>query len=153
MTARGSSGERCKRRFRRSSPTGHPRGDCEVQKGVFPQRFPPSRRGTRSFTSFLSHTHRRWGSIVGRGTTADRDRPGAAAARDLRVFNRGQYEYEYGNLRKRCATTATLGYWRPSELTILEFFAVLESNRLATRLNRARLVTSTSHLDCLSPLI
>ncbi len=40
----------------------------------FPQRFPSSRRGSRSFTPFFTHTHLRWGSIDSRGTAADRSR-------------------------------------------------------------------------------
>jgi hypothetical protein len=55
---------------------GAPHGRLRGAKGGFPQRFPPSRRGPRSFTSFRNHTHHKWGSIVGRGKTVDRDRPG-----------------------------------------------------------------------------
>ncbi len=39
---------------------------------------------------------------------------GGVAVRDFRVFDRGQYEYEYERLRIKCAKTATLGYWTPS---------------------------------------
>ena len=78
---------------------------------------------------------------------------GGVAVRDFRVFDRGQYEYEYERLRIKCAKAATLGYWTPSELLCLEFFSVLESNRLAISRTSAHLVTSASHLEYLPPLI
>ena len=124
-----------------------------MPEGGFSQRFPSSRSGSRSDTSFYSHTHRRWGSIGSRGTAADRGHPGGVAVRDFRVFDRGQYEYEYERLRIKCAKAATLGYWTPSELLCLEFFSVLESNRLAISRTSAHLVTSASHLEYLPPLI
>jgi hypothetical protein len=124
-----------------------------MPEGGFPQRFPPSRSGSRSDTSFYSHTHRRWGSIGSRGTAADRGHPGGVAVRDFRVFDRGQYEYEYERLRIKCAKAATLGYWTPSELLSFGLVAVLESNRLAISRTSAHLVTSASHLEFLPPLI
>jgi hypothetical protein len=85
-----------------------------MPEGGFPQRFPPSRSGSRSDTSFYSHTHRRWGSIGSRGTAADRGHPGGGVAvRDFRVFDRGQYEYEYERLRIKYAKAATLDIGRP----------------------------------------
>ena len=73
---------------------------------------------------------------------------GGAAIRDLKVFNRGQYEYGYGNRRKRCAKVATLGYWTPGELLCLEYFSILESSRLAiSRMSRTRLVSIVSRLE------
>jgi len=61
----------------------------------FPQRFPSSRRGFRSFTPFFTHTHRRWGSIGNRGIAADRDRRGGEVVRDSTVAT-AQYVYGYG---------------------------------------------------------
>ena len=51
-----------------------PQGRLRNAEEGFPQRFPSSRRGLRSFTPFCTHTHRRWGSIDSRGTAADRGR-------------------------------------------------------------------------------
>ena len=78
---------------------------------------------------------------------------GGVAVRDFRVFDRGQYEYEYERLRIKCAKAATLGYWTPSELLSFGLVAVLESNRLAISRTSAHLVTSASHLEHLPPLI
>ncbi len=64
------------------------RGECEELEEDFHLRFPSLRRGLRSFTSLYSHTHRRWGSIDSRGTTADRARRGGRPYTILGV-NRG----------------------------------------------------------------
>ncbi len=52
-------------------------------------RFPPSRRGLRSFTSLCSHTHGKWGNIDSRGTTADRDCRGGGGRTGFYVINHG----------------------------------------------------------------
>ena len=72
-----------------------PQGQLRDEEEGFYLRFPSSRRGLRSFTPSLSHTHRKWGSIGNRGTTADRGRQGGVAIRDTKGSPRG-YEYEYG---------------------------------------------------------
>ncbi len=61
-----------------------PKGGCEELEGGFHLRFPSSRRGLRSFTYLYNHTHRKWGTIGSRGTTADRGRRGGATVRDPR---------------------------------------------------------------------
>jgi hypothetical protein len=66
-----------------------PQGRLRHEEEGFPQRFPSSRRGFRSFTPFCTHTHRRWGSIGSRGVAADRDRRGGAIVRDSTVSTAG----------------------------------------------------------------
>jgi hypothetical protein len=68
------------------SAAEEPHGRLKSAEGFLSQRFPPSCRGLRSFTSLCRHTHRRWGSIGNRGTTADRDRRGGAVVRDYTVL-------------------------------------------------------------------
>jgi hypothetical protein len=51
-----------------------PKGRLLNAEEGFPQRFPLSRRGFRSFTPFCTHTHRMWGSMYSSGTAADRGR-------------------------------------------------------------------------------
>ena len=70
-----------------------PQGRLHHEEEGFPQRFPSSRRGFRSFTPFCTHTHRRWGSIGSRGVAADRDRREGRSCVILRCQPRG---YEYG---------------------------------------------------------
>ncbi len=53
-----------------------PHGRLRDEDKSFYLRFPSSRRGLRSFTPSLSHTHRKWGIIGSRGTAADRGRQG-----------------------------------------------------------------------------
>ena len=72
-----------------------PQGRLRDEEEGFHLGFPSSRRGLRSFTPSLSHTHRRWGSIDSRGAAADRGRLGGVATRDSKGSLRG-YEYEYG---------------------------------------------------------
>ena len=72
-----------------------PQGRLQDAEEGFPQRFPSSRRGFRSFTPFFTHTLRRWGSIGSRGVAADRDRRwGGRSYGILRYKTRG---YEYGD--------------------------------------------------------
>ena len=61
-----------------------PKGGCEELEGSSHLRFLSLRIGLRSFTPLYIHTHRRWGSIGNRGTSADRGRRGGAAVRDPR---------------------------------------------------------------------
>ena len=72
-----------------------PQGRLRDAEERFSQRFPSSRRGLRSFTPFLSHTNRRWGSIGSRGTAADHGRQGGLPHGFLRGQPRG-YKYGYG---------------------------------------------------------
>ena len=74
-----------------------------MPEGGFPQRFPSSRRGIYSFTSFYSHTHRRWVSIGSRGTAAGRDRPGGGGSTGSQGVNAAVLEGVQVTLRKRCA--------------------------------------------------
>ncbi len=66
-----------------------PQGRLRDEEERFYLRFPSSRRGLRSFTSSLSHTHRKWGSIGNRGTSADRGRQGGLPYGILRVRRGG----------------------------------------------------------------
>ena len=59
---------------RRSSVAVLPKGGCQEQARVFFRRFPSSSIGIYFLHAFYSHTHRMWGSIDNRGTTADRGR-------------------------------------------------------------------------------
>ena len=86
-----------------------PRGRLRLEEEGFPQRFPSSRRGFRSFTPFCTHTHRRWGSIGGRGVAAGRDRRKGRSYVILRCQPRG-YEYGYGKPYER----ASFGLGKPS---------------------------------------
>jgi len=61
------------------SAAEEPHGRLKSAEGFLSQRFPPSCRGLRSFTSLCSHTHRKWGNIGIRDTVADRDRRGGGA--------------------------------------------------------------------------
>ncbi len=65
-----------------------PQGRLQTAEEGFPQRFPSSRRGPRSFTPFCTHTHRMWGSIGSHGVAADRDRRGGCRPGSYGV-NRG----------------------------------------------------------------
>jgi len=58
-----------------------PHGRLRNARGGSSLRFFPSRRGPRSYTSFYSHIHNKWGSIGSRGTTADRGRRGGSQSR------------------------------------------------------------------------
>ena len=69
-----------------------PQGRLRDEEEGFCLRFPSSRRGLRSFTPSLSHTHRRWGSIDNRRLAADRGRRGGLP---------------YGILRGHCGGTST----------------------------------------------
>jgi hypothetical protein len=66
-----------------------PQGRLKTAEEGFPQRFPSSRRGPRSFTPFCTNTHRRWGSIGSRGVAADRDRRGGGGRTGSYGANRG----------------------------------------------------------------
>ena len=66
-----------------------PHGRLRDEEEGFYLRFPSSRRGLRSFTPSLSHTHRKWDIIGSRGTTADRDRHVGVTIRDSTGSPRG----------------------------------------------------------------
>ncbi len=67
-----------------------PQGRMQSVEEGFPQRFPPSCRGSRSFTPICTQTHRRWGIIGSRGVAADRYRRGeGAVVRDSTVSTAG----------------------------------------------------------------
>ena len=85
-----------------------PRGRMQNVGGGFSLRIFPSRRGPRSYTSFYSHIHRRWGSIGSRGTTVELGRKGAAN-HDRKGVNRGNTSKGTCILRKRCARLQILG--------------------------------------------
>ncbi len=53
-----------------------PKGRLQNAEEGFLQRVSSSLRGFRSFTPFLMHTHRKWGSIGSRGVATDHDRRG-----------------------------------------------------------------------------
>ena len=54
--------------------SGAPQGRLPGAGEGFSLRFPSSSIGTYFLNTFYNHTHRMWGSIESRGTTADRGR-------------------------------------------------------------------------------
>ena len=66
-----------------------PQGRLRHEEEGFPQRFPSSRRGFRSFTPFCTHTHRNWGRSRSRSVAADCDRREGSGRTGFYGVNRG----------------------------------------------------------------